>query len=333
VSVLLSEIIKELGASIDLSQDITIDKVASLDKGCANSISFLGNPKYAKQVSTSKASAILVPLDFDGDFEGELIPVSNPSSAFSVCIKMLGLIEKPSKIYISDRASIDDTAKIGENCSIGHNCVISENAIIEDNVVLGANCFVGVGVRIGKNSRLYPSVIVYNGCIIGANVVIHSNTTIGSDGFGFEMEGDIEKIPQVGIVTIAENVEIGANVSIDRARFDATKIGKNTKIDNLVQIGHNVEIGEGCFIVAQVGIAGSSKIGNGVILAGQCGVVGHVSIGDGVIVAAKTGIGHDVEAGARMSGFYGVKHKDYMKQEVCVRQLPALMKKVKKLLK
>lgn len=333
MSVLLSEIIKELGSPVEISKDVSIDRVASLDKGDVSSISFLGNLKYANQVAESNAAAILVPLDYEGNSKSFLIPVKNPSSAFSTCIKMLGLMEKPAKIQISDRACIDETAKIGKNCSIGHNCVISEDAVIEDNVVLGANCFVGVGAVIGENSRLYPSVIVYNGCLIGANVVIHSNTTIGSDGFGFEMEGDIEKIPQVGIVTVGENVEIGANVSIDRARFDATKIGKNTKIDNLVQIGHNVEIGEGCFIVAQVGIAGSSKIGNGVILAGQCGVVGHVKIGDGVIVAAKTGIGGDVEAGARMSGFYGINHKDYMRQEVCVRQLPAMMKKVKKFLK
>jgi UDP-3-O-[3-hydroxymyristoyl] glucosamine N-acyltransferase len=330
----LSELLKKVNISYTLQdKDPEIRRVCSLEKGDLSAISFLGNPKYAKLVEKSLAAAVFVPLDYKGTATSILIPCANPSKTFSEAITVLGLQKPEPKRVVSDKASVHAKAKIGKNCSIGPFCVIEENAVIGDNTILGSNCFVGIDAKIGESCLFYPSVVVYHGCEIGNRVVVHSNTTIGSDGFGFELEGNIEKIPQVGTVIISDDVEIGANVSIDRARFDSTKIGRYTKIDNQVQIGHNVEIGQRCLIVAQVGIAGSCIIGNGVILAGQAGVAGHVKIGDGAMIAGKTGVGKDVVAGDRISGHYGGNHQEQLKQYACTRQLPEMMKKMKKFLK
>lgn len=330
----LSELLKKVNIAFTLNvSDPDIRRVSSLEKGGPESISFLGNPKYAKQVLKCSAAAIFVPLDFKGASNSILIPCANPSRTFSDAIIALGLQRPEPKRIISDKSVVHSSAKIGKNCSIGPFCVIEENVVIGDNTVLGSNCFIGADAKIGENCLLHSSVVIYHCCEIGNRVVIHSHTTIGSDGFGFELEGNVDKIPQVGIVVVSDDVEIGANVSIDRARFDATKIGRYTKIDNQVQIGHNVEIGQRCLIVAQVGIAGSCIIGNGVILAGQAGVSGHVHIGDGAMIAGKTGVGKDVAPGEKLSGHYGGNHQEQLKQYVCMKQLPDMMKKIKKLLK
>lgn len=334
MSLKLSELLKKVNISFSLSSsDPEIFRVCSLEKGEKSAISFLGNPKYTKLVEGCAAAAVFVPLDYKGRGSSILIPSENPSKVFSEAIMALGLQAPAPQRIISDKAAVHSSAKIGKNCSIGAFSVIEENAVIGDNSVLGSNCFIGANAKVGENCLFHSSVVVYHGCIIGNRVVIHSNTTIGSDGFGFELEGNVEKIPQVGIVTISDDVEIGANVSIDRARFDSTKIGRYTKIDNQVQIGHNVEIGQRCIIVSQVGIAGSCIIGNGVILAGQAGVAGHVKIGDGAMIAGKTGVGKDVPPGERISGHYGSNHQEQLKQIACVRQLPEMMKKIKKTLK
>jgi len=334
VSLLLSELLKKINISFShTGVDPEIGRVSSLDKGDANSISFLANPKYLKLVEGSKAAAIFVPKDFKGASAAILIPCVSPSVSFSEAILALGLQRPEVKREISSKAEIHPSAQIGKNCSVGTFCVIEANAKIGDNSIIGANCYIGSDVKIGSNCVFYPSVVIYHGCEVGNRVVVHSHTTIGSDGFGFELEGNLEKIPQVGIVVISDDVEIGANVSIDRARFDATKIGRYTKIDNQVQIGHNVQIGQRCIIVAQVGIAGSCEIGNGVIIAGQAGVGGHVKIGDGAIIAGKTGVSNNVLPGAKISGHYGVNHHEQIRQHISVKQLPEMMKKIKKLLK
>jgi UDP-3-O-[3-hydroxymyristoyl] glucosamine N-acyltransferase len=334
VSILLSALLQKINISFAVTGlDPELTRVCSLDKGDASAISFLGNSKYAKLVENSKAAVIFVPKDYKGASAAILIPCASPSIAFSDAILALGL-QRPEPVrQISNKAEIHPTAKIGKNCGVGPFCVIEANVVIGDNTVIGANCFIGSEVKIGANCLFYPSVVIYHGCEIGSRVVIHSHTTIGSDGFGFELEGNLEKIPQVGIVVVSDDVEIGANVSIDRARFDATKIGRYTKIDNQVQIGHNVQIGQRCIIVAQVGIAGSCEIGNGVIIAGQAGVGGHVKIGDGAIIAGKTGVSNNVLAGAKISGHYGVNHHEQIRQHVSLKQLPDMMKKIKKLLK
>ncbi len=334
MSLLLSALLKKINISFAFSGvDPELCRVSSLDKGDANSISFLGNSKYSKLVENSKAAAIFVPKEFKGSSAAILIPCASPSVAFSDAILALGL-QRPEPVrQISTKAEIHPTAQIGKNCSVGPFCVIEANAIISDNTVIGANSYIGADVKVGSNCVFYPSVVIYHGCEIGSRVIVHSHTTIGSDGFGFELEGNLEKIPQVGIVIVSDDVEIGANVSIDRARFDSTKIGRYTKIDNQVQIGHNVQIGQRCIIVAQVGIAGSCEIGNGVIIAGQAGVGGHVKIGDGAIIAGKTGVSNNVLPGAKISGHYGVNHHEQIRQHVSVKQLPEMMKKIKKLLK
>jgi UDP-3-O-[3-hydroxymyristoyl] glucosamine N-acyltransferase len=334
VSVKLSELLKKINIQFSLvGNDPEIHRVCSLEKGDHTAVSFLANPKYGTLVEKSAAVAIFVPLGFKGASGSILIPCESPSKTFSDVIIALGLQLPEPKRVISNKAEIHPSAKIGANCSIGAFCVIEANAILGDNTVLGPNCYVGLNAKIGSDCLFHPSVVVYHGCEVGSRVVIHSHTTIGSDGFGFELEGNVEKIPQVGIVIISDDVEIGANVSIDRARFDSTKIGRYTKIDNQVQIGHNVEIGQRCLIVAQVGIAGSCIIGNGVILAGQAGVAGHIKIGDKAVIAGKTGVGKDVKPGERISGHYGGPHQEQLKQYATMKQMPELMKKIKKLLK
>ena len=223
-------------------------------------------------------------------------------------------------------------ARLGNNVSIGACAVIDDDVCIGDDSIIYGGCYIGHETKIGKNCLLYPNVSVRERIDIGNRVIIHSGAVIGSDGFGFSMvRGIQQKIPQIGIVQIEDDVEIGANVSIDRARFDKTLIGKGTKIDNLVQIAHNVVTGENCIIVSQTGISGSSELGANVVLAGQAGVIGHVKIGDNAVVAARSGVTKSIPPGAKVWGF-PTKPLDVAKKiHVCVQRLPDMYKKIKDL--
>ncbi|MDR1528118.1 MAG: UDP-3-O-(3-hydroxymyristoyl)glucosamine N-acyltransferase [Puniceicoccales bacterium] len=271
-----------------------ISYIESLTKTKRGGISFLGNLKYRKDVSISQASVILLPMGLDlTPKENQcFLLFDNPSLALG---KLCQDIEKkychrPS-VGTHPKAIIDATVSIGQNVSIGPNVVIEANAIISDNVVIMAGCYIGHGVKIGNNSVLHPSVKVMDFCEIGSRVTLFSGVVIGSDGFGYEtVDGIHEKIPQIGNVIIEDDVDVGANTTIDRARFSHTKIGKGTKIDNLVQIGHNVIIGNGCLITAQTGIAGSTIIGDYVVIGGQVGIAGHLNIPNGTMIAGKSSV-------------------------------------------
>lgn len=213
--------------------------------------------------------------------------------------------------------------------AIGAYVTIEDNVSIGDNTIIYGGCYVGQYTKIGKDTLIYPNVSIREYVNIGSRVVIHSGTVIGSDGFGFaNMDGVYERIPQIGSVAIEDDVDIGSNVTIDRARFDKTIIGRGTKIDNLVHIAHNVVIGENCIIVAQVGISGSASIGKGVTLAGQVGVVGHITIGDGAIVAGRSGVTKSVAPGAFVSGFPAKPHGVAKRVNACVQNLPRLFETV-----
>jgi UDP-3-O-[3-hydroxymyristoyl] glucosamine N-acyltransferase len=273
---------------------VVVSRVRSLAGAGQGDISFLGNPKYRRNVETSEASVILLPADcniFPKDGQCFLF-FDNPSMALGVLCRDIERRCRPQPSPgIHGTAIIGNGASIGARVSIGANVVIGEGASIGDGVVIMAGCYVGNRVKIGEDSTLHPSVNVMDFCEIGARVSLFSGVVVGSDGFGYETVGGVhEHIPQIGNVVICDDVDIGANSTIDRARFEHTIIGRGTKIDNLVQIGHNVIIGEGCIIVAQTGISGSTVIGNHVIIGGQVGIVGHITIPDGVMIAGKSSV-------------------------------------------
>jgi UDP-3-O-[3-hydroxymyristoyl] glucosamine N-acyltransferase len=283
--------------------DAVIDGPAALDTARPGEISFFSHARYAADLKTTKATAVLVPRDFVGETSATCIRVDNPSGAFTrITAEFISEpVRPPAGIHPS--AVVHPGAQIAPEASVGENVVVMPGAVIGAGSVIMAGAYVGENARIGSDSLLHPHAVLSHGCVLGDRVVLHSGAVIGSDGFGYDTrDGKHHKIPQSGIVVVENDVEIGANTTIDRARFGRTVIGEGTKIDNLVMIAHNVVIGKHCIVCSQVGIAGSAQIGNYVILAGQAGIVGHIKIGDGSIIGAQTGVSNDVEPGARVVG-------------------------------
>jgi len=268
-----------------------------------NELTFLSNPKYEPLLTDTQAGVILVPRQISCPGK-TLIRVDNPSLSFTHVINHFLKDEPDYKPHgIHPTAVIGQGARLAANVAVGAHTVIEDGAVIEEGSVLYANCYVGHETHLGKNCLIYPHVVLREKVYLGDRVIIHCGTVIGSDGYGYvTVDGKHMKIPQIGTVLIENDVEIGANVTVDRARFGKTVIGEGTKIDNLVQIAHNVAIGKHCFIVSQCGIAGSTKIGDNVILAAQAGVVGHIEIGDGAIVTAQSGVSHSIKPGEQVFG-------------------------------
>jgi UDP-3-O-[3-hydroxymyristoyl] glucosamine N-acyltransferase len=256
--------------------------------------------------------------------------VDKPEAAFAQVAQWFVPPTPVPERGVHPSAVVSPQAVLGREVSVGPFAVIEAGAELADQVVIGAQCYVGHGVRIGAGSRLYPQVSIREHCRIGQRVIIHNGTVVGSDGFGYEpdAQGVRRKIPQIGIVVVGDDVEIGANVTIDRARFGKTRIGNGVKIDNLVQIAHNVIIGDHAVIVAQVGIAGSSTVGPKCILAGQAGVVGHVTIGAGTVVGAQSAVTKDTPPGSYVVGFPATPQKDFALQNAALARLPHLRERV-----
>jgi len=279
------------------SGNIRITGAAAIEDAGESDITFFGNAKYLPALRACRAACALVPEDFHEPLSLVQIRVANPTLAFS---KVLEQLAPPPVVHppgIHPSAIIAPDARIGKEVSIQAHVVVEPGAEIGDGTFLGANVYIGHGARIGAGCKIYANASIRERTLIGNRVIIHSGAVLGSDGFGFEMaQGRYVKIPQTGIVQVDDDVEIGANTTIDRARFGRTWIGEGTKIDNLVQIAHNVVIGKHSVIVSQVGISGSSKIGNYVTLAGQAGIVGHLEIGDQAIVAAQSGVTKSIPA-------------------------------------
>lgn len=286
--------------------DAALSGIASLSEAQAGDISFLGNKKYTSEVAKSAASVILVPLDYRGTpADGQtLFFHENPSAALA---KLCSVIEaelwpRPEPI-IHPSAIIDREATVSQEAYVGPGCVIEAGAVIGAGTVLQAQVYVGRHARIGENCWIRPHATVADYCEVGNRVQIHNGAVIGGEGFGYEtINGRHEKVPQVGKVILHDDVEIGANTTIDRARFSATVIGEGSKVDNLVQIGHNVVIGKHCLIVSQVGISGSTHLEDYVVLAGQVGVIGHLKLGKGCILGAQSGVSSDIPAGKYYRG-------------------------------
>ena len=315
-------------------ENATVHTFAKIEEGMPGAISFLSNPKYTPYIYETQSSVVLVNKDFTPEHEikATLIKVDN---AYESLAKLLNLYEmsKPKKEGIDSLAFVAPSAKIGENVYIGAFAYIGENAVIGDNTQIYPHTFVGDGVKIGKGCLLYSNVNVYHDCRIGNECILHSGAVIGADGFGFapQANGEYAKIAQIGNVVLEDNVEIGANTTIDRATMGSTIIKKGVKLDNLIQIAHNVEVGEHTVIAAQAGIAGSAKVGSHAMIGGQVGVAGHIKLGDRIQVGAQSGIPNHVENDAVIMGYPAVPSKEFARQVVYVKRLPELTRMVKTL--
>ncbi len=323
----LKELANILGAELSGAGDTDITGVAGVREAAAGQITFIAGKNYLKELAQSKASAALVPTDIP-DMHLPLLRVKNPRLAFAQALELFYV--KPYRpLGISDKAAIGSNVVIGKDPSIHPFAVIADNAMIGDRVTLYAGVHVGRGSTIGDDTIVYPNVSIRDGVSIGKRVIIHSGASVGSDGFGFVTDGGKHhKIPQVGGVVIEDDVEIGANTTIDRATLGNTLIKRGTKIDNLVQVAHNVTIGEHCLIAGRVGIAGSCTIGDYVVLAGGVGVADHVTIGNGVIATANSGIIKDIPPGQVIGGYYSMHQKEWLKVQAVLPKLPGLRKLV-----
>ena len=295
--------------------EVAIAGVAPLSEATGEHISFLSNPKYAPQLETTHAAAVLVANDLEGD-SPKWVRVANPYIAMATTVVRF-FAHRPRPEGISPLASIAKNAKLGSNVSVGAFTSVGDGAIVGDNVTIYPNVTIEPNVTIGDDTIIYPQVSIYYACRIGRRCIVHSGVVIGADGFGFATDdsGTHHKIPQVGIVRIEDDVEIGAGTTIDRAALGETVIGEGTKIDNLVQIGHNVRVGKRCLLVAQVGIAGSTTLGDAVQVGGQSGFAGHLKIGDRVRVYSKSAVFDDVPDGVWMRGIPAVSQREYVRQQ------------------
>ncbi len=304
-----------------------VNNVSKIEDGKPGTIAFFANPKYEKYVYETEASILLVNKDFNPEREihSTLIKVDNAYEAFASLLELYQQ-SKPQKTGVRPLASIHDTATIGENVYVGEYSVIDEGAKIGNNVKIYPQVYIGDGVEIGEGSILYPGVKVYEGSKIGKHCVFHSGTIIGADGFGFapSTDNNYKKIPQIGIVIIEDHVEIGANCCIDRATMGATIIHKGVKLDNLIQIAHNVEVGENTVMAAQAGVAGSTKIGKNNMFGGQVAINGHIKIGDNVKIGAQSGVIKDVKDDAMLQGSSAIPFKDFWKSHLLFTKLPEM---------
>jgi UDP-3-O-[3-hydroxymyristoyl] glucosamine N-acyltransferase len=298
VTFTLRELTEICGGELTGDAEFVISGAASLAEATPGEITFYGNPRYLAAFRKTRAAAAFVPADFNEQIIGAQIRVANPSKAFEQIVVKFALepIAFPPGIHSS--AVVAAGASLGGKVSIGAHVVIESGAQIGDGTRIGANSYVGHETTIGTGCLVYPNVTIRERTKIGDRVILHSGTVIGSDGFGFEaVAGEHKKVPQIGIVQIDDDVEIGANTTIDRARFGRTWIQEGVKIDNLVQIAHNVVIGKHSIIVAQVGIAGSVRIGQRVIIGGQAGIIGHIEIDDGTLIGAQSGVSKSLHGG------------------------------------
>ena len=323
------DIVTFLGAQYT-GPSLEISGVNTLDKATSSQISFLANPKYLDLLQSTQAAAVLVTENHASLVKNPIISI-NPYHDFAKLLHFF--YQQEGTFYgVSSLASIAPTASIGKNVIIYPFVYIADHVIIEDNVTIFPHCYIGEHSCIGAHSILYPNVTLMSRTIIKEHCILSPGAVIGSDGFGFIPTDDgIQSIPQIGNVIIESNVYIGSNTTIDRATITTTTIGTGTKIDNLVQIAHNVSIGEYCLIISQTGISGSTKIGNRVILAGQAGIAGHLHIGDGAIVGPKTGIAKDIPPGETRAGMPATNQMTFLRLSHIFPKLPDIIRNIAKL--
>lgn len=327
----VQEIANLIKGTVEGDPKTEIHKLSKIEQGEPGSISFLGNPKYTHYIYQTRASAVIVNHDFvpEQAINCTLIRVENAYNAFAMMLEAYNNLNR-KRSGISKFAAIAESAATGDNCFIGDFVSIGEHVKIGSNVKIYANTSIGDNVVIGDNTILYAGVKIYNDCHIGNNCTLHSGVVIGADGFGFAPQSDNQyaKVAQIGNVILEDNVEIGANTTIDRATLGSTIIRKGVKLDNLIQIAHNVEIGENTVIAAQTGIAGSTRIGRNCMIAGQVGIIGHLEIGNDVKIAAQSGISTNVPDGNIVMGSPAFEISNYRKAYVYFRSLPKLADRI-----
>lgn len=308
--------------------EVLINTFAKIEEAKPGALTFLSNPKYTHFIYTTQASAVLVANDFvpEHTLNATLIKVPDAYRALALLMQAVDKAVNTHPTGIEQPSFVAENAQIGKDVYIGAFAYVGDNALVGNKVKIYPQTYIGRHVKIGDGTIIYPGVKIYHGCQIGNNCILHSGVVIGADGFGFapDTDGHYNKIPQLGVVHICDNVEIGANATIDRATMGATTIGRGTKLDNMVQIAHNVVVGEDTVMAAQAGVAGSSKIGNRCMMGGQVGVAGHIVIGDNVQVGAQTGIPKDVPSGSKIMGYPAVDVRQFMKQSACIKRLPEL---------
>lgn len=312
-----------------------IRDIASLKSAQPGDLSFLGNPKYRAEVAATRASLVLVPLDYAGEPQADQVFffVEKPSVALArLCARIEQSLWPKPPAGIHPSAVIASTAKVSPQATIGPLCVVEDGATVGAGSFLQASVFVGRNASVGENCWVQPGCMISGGCELKNRVRLQPGVVIGSDGFGYEfVNGRHEKVPQIGIVIVEDDVEIGANSTLDRARFSRTVVGEGTKIDNLVQVGHNVIIGKHCILCAQVGISGSTTLEDYVVLGGQAGVGGHITLGKGTKAGGQTGIAFDTEPGSYLNGTPAIPYMTERRLQVLHQKLPELFKRVENL--
>jgi UDP-3-O-[3-hydroxymyristoyl] glucosamine N-acyltransferase len=330
------EIAALVGGKVEGNADVTVSELAKIEEGKPGSLSFLSNPQYAPYIYQTGASIVIVNNDFlaEQSLPGNLtlVRVQDARQAFAKLLDAYNQF-RLNKTGVDERAYISPSARIGKNVYVAPFAYIGDHAVVADNVKIHPHVHLGDKVHIGKNSVLYSGVRVYHDCVIGNDCILQSGTIIGGDGFGFQPNStnNYQKVPHIGNVVIEDHVEIGANTTIDRATLGSTTIRRGAKLDNLIQVAHNVEIGENTVIAAQTGIAGSTKIGRDCMIGGQVGIIGHLVIGDRVKIAAQSGIGSNLKDDEIVQGSPAFSIGDYKRSYVVFRNLPDLYDRIKKL--
>ena len=331
-----AQIAMMINGKVDGNADTAVGSFGKIEEAQNGQLAFLANPKYEEYLYSTKASIIIVneTQELKQKIDATLIKVPDAYLAFATLLEKYQQIQRQQLNGIQQPAYIATTAKIGNNVFIGAFAYIGENVIVADGAKIYPNAYIGNNVTIGENTIIHPGVKIYHDCVIGSNVILHAGCVIGSDGFGFapQADGSFKKIPQIGNVIIEDNVEVGANTTIDRATIGSTLIKSGAKLDNLVQIAHNVEVGNSTGIAAQAGVSGSTKIGNGVIIGGQAGLAGHLSIADNVKINGQSGVNTSVKTeGISITGTNAYEYTKAMRSMAVARNLPQLQKRVTEL--
>ncbi len=324
-----------VNGKVEGNADIAVASFGKIEEAQQGQLAFLANPKYDDFLYTTKASIIIVndTQEFKQPITATLIKVPDAYSAFATLLDKYQQIQQQQLTGIQQPVYIDATAKIGENVFIGAFAYIGKNVVIGDGTKIYPSTFIGDNVTIAQHTILHPGVKIYHDCIIGNNVTIHAGSVIGADGFGFapQTDGSLKKVPQIGNVLIEDNVEIGSNTCIDRATIGSTIIKSGAKLDNLLQIAHNVEVGNNTVIAAQTGVSGSTKIGNNVMIGGQAGLAGHLTVGDGAKINAQSGLGKSLKPGQSVTSSPAYDYNKAIRSQATARNLPEMEKRLKEL--
>ncbi len=322
-----------VGGKVEGDGNIAVSTFAKIEEGRPGALSFLANPKYTHYIYTTESSIVLVANDFVAEqpIKATLIRVANPYETVSALMTKVAEATSRHPIGVEQPSFVANDVSISDDVYIGAFSYVATGAKIGSGVKIYPQVYVGEDVVLGNDTVLYPGVKIYKGCVVGERCIFHSGVVVGGDGFGFapKSDGSYQKIPQMGIVEIGDDVEIGANTTIDRATMGCTSIARGTKLDNLIQVAHNVEIGQDTVIAAQVGIAGSAKVGSNCMIGGQVGVAGHIVLGDRVVVGAQSGIPNNVKNDSRIMGYPAIASGDFLRQAAYLRRLGKLFEDVK----